>query len=87
MSKDAKVYFDDILESIEQIEKYTNKINDKEFFKNKMIQDAVMRRLEIIGEAINLKRVWKAIKDDMPNLRKYVEQILDELDKQDSKNN
>ena len=49
MSKDIRVYIEDILESIAQVEKYTKKITEKEFSRNKMLQDAVMRRLEIIG--------------------------------------
>lgn len=115
MSKDIRVYFDDISESIAQIEAYTSKITDKEFFKNKMLQDAVMRRLEIIGEAVknvpqnfreqypniqwkniagmrdiliheysgvNVKRVWKAVKNDIPDPKKCVIQIIDGIEKQ-----
>jgi hypothetical protein len=32
--------------------KYTKNINEKEFFENTLIQDAVIRRFEIIGEAV-----------------------------------
>lgn len=52
MSKDVKVYLDDILESISQIEKYTKKTTQSKFNKNMQLQDAVLRRLEIIGEAV-----------------------------------
>ncbi len=51
MKKDERVFLSDILESIEAVEEYSKGINKKEFFENKQIQDAVMRRLEIIGEA------------------------------------
>ena len=55
MSKDAMVYFDDILESIAQIEKYTNKITDKEFFKNVMFQLPGLKKSvdQIVGEIGN----------------------------------
>lgn len=51
MKRDYKLYINDIRESIIQIEEYTKNISEQEFKKNKQIQDAVIRRLEIIGEA------------------------------------
>lgn len=51
MKKDIRVYLNDILESIEAIEEYTENITAKEFYSNRQVQDAVIRRLEIIGEA------------------------------------
>jgi len=51
MSKDAAVFIEHILESITLIETYTSQVSKNEFFKSRQIQDAVMRRLEIIGEA------------------------------------
>ena len=41
-----------MLEAIDKIEKYTESIEDSEEFKrNNMVADAVLRNLEIIGEA------------------------------------
>ncbi len=51
MSKDVKVFIEHILESISLIEAYTSQISKEDFLKSRQIQDAVMRRLEIIGEA------------------------------------
>ena len=48
--KDAKVFLQSIFESIEKIEYYTISGKD-EFMKSTLIQDAVIRNLEIIGEA------------------------------------
>lgn len=48
--KDDRVYLISILESIESIEEYT-KSGKESFMKDKMIVDAVIRNLEIIGEA------------------------------------
>lgn len=56
------VYLQDILESIEQIEEYLDGINEEEFYQNSEKQDAVLRRLEIIGEAV--KRIPNDIRDD-----------------------
>ena len=50
MSRDSRVYLAHILERAERIERY---IRDGEaaFLRNEMIQDAVIRNFEIIGEA------------------------------------
>lgn len=52
MKRDVKVFLEDILESIEKIEEYTANIDEEDFYENTIIQDAVLRRLEIIGEAV-----------------------------------
>jgi len=39
------------LESIQKIEEYSRGISKEEFYRASQIQDAVIRRLEIIGEA------------------------------------
>ncbi len=51
MTKDPKVFLQHILESIGQIEQYAGGKSKEEFLAFPQIQDAVMRRLEIIGEA------------------------------------
>ena len=51
MSRSEKVYVLDILESIEMIFKYVEDKTEFEFLNNFMLQDAVIRRFEIIGEA------------------------------------
>jgi len=52
VKKDVWVYIDDVLECIDKVEKYTEGVCEEEFYKNTQIQDAVIRRLEIMGEAI-----------------------------------
>ena len=52
MPKDYKVYLDDILESIQKIEKYTKNISYKKFTENNLLIDGVTRNLGIIGEAV-----------------------------------
>lgn len=52
MTRDLRLYLDDVLVSIGQIEQYTAEISREEFFSNVMVQDAVIRRIEIIGEAV-----------------------------------
>src|SRR3989344_4549375 len=52
MQRDIGLYLDDILESIEKIEEYTHDLSEEEFSRNTEVQDAVIRRLAIIGEAV-----------------------------------
>lgn len=52
MKKNAIVFIKHIQESIEQIEKYTQGLSYGEFCASQQIQDAVVRRFEIIGEAM-----------------------------------
>lgn len=52
MVKDPSVYLADIFECIKQIEEYTAHITFSEFDDDRKTQDAVMRRIEIIGEAV-----------------------------------
>ncbi|MCK4613724.1 MAG: DUF86 domain-containing protein [Thermoplasmata archaeon] len=52
MSKrDISLFFQDILESIEKIENYTEGMTFQDFLRNSLVMDAVVRNLEIIGEA------------------------------------
>ena len=50
--RDVRVYFQDILESIAAIERYTAEMDWDAFASNGQTQDSVIRRLEIIGEAV-----------------------------------
>lgn len=52
MSKDYKILAKHILESIELIEKYIKSLSEDDFIASVQTQDSVIRRLEIIGEAI-----------------------------------
>ena len=49
--KDESVYLRHILDAIKKIQSYTSG-GAKEFFQNTLVQDAVIRNLEIIGEAV-----------------------------------
>jgi len=44
-------YLEHILEAIERISRYTEDMDEPAFLMNNMAQDAVIRNLEIIGEA------------------------------------
>ena len=50
MTRDPRVYLAQILERIERIKRYTASGRDA-FFSDPLIQDAVIRNFEVIGEA------------------------------------
>src|SRR3990172_2479619 len=109
MKRDIGLYLDDILESIQKIEDYTKDLTEEQFSRNTEAQDAVLRRLAIIGEAVKhlpedlkekhkqipwkqiagardifvheyfgvgIERVWETIQEDLPELKKVVEEII-----------
>lgn len=53
MSRDYRLYLDDILESCRKIRQFTDGMSFLEFEHDVKTQDAVMRNFEIIGEAVN----------------------------------
>lgn len=60
MAKEPKKYCKHILESINDIEIYVDGLSKKDFLNNKLVKDAVIRKLEIIGEAVtNLPHEFK----------------------------
>jgi len=63
--KDDNVYLRHILECIQNIESYIpNGKND--FFSSKLIQDTIIRNLEIVDEAT--KRISQELRDQHPQL-------------------
>ena len=66
MSKDVNVFIEHMLESIRLIKTYTNQIRYADFLVSPQVQDAVIRRIEIIGEAA--KNLPTEFKDRHPNV-------------------
>ena len=66
MPKEYKVYLEDILTSIGAIQRYTKNMSFSQFSKKKIVVDAVIRNLEIIGEAV--KRLPFEIRDKYPEV-------------------
>ena len=66
MQRDPKVYLKDVLKAIEKIERYTENLSFNDFSKNEMVQDAVVRNLEIIGEAV--KKIPEEIRNKHPEI-------------------
>src|SRR3989344_4783046 len=109
MKKDPAIFLKHISESIKFIESFSKRLTKEKFMKNRMRQNAIIRELEIIGEAVknlspefiekyktiswsdiartrdklihhyfgvDLNEVWSIIKDDLPKLKKQIQEIL-----------
>jgi uncharacterized protein with HEPN domain len=73
LKRNFDLYLKDILEAIERVQEYTESMDIEELTRSKLTMDAVMRNLEVIGEATtqvpqNIKDkykdvLWKDIQD------------------------
>lgn len=112
--KRDKIYPKHILDAISDIENFMENVNKEEFYENKEKQYAVLRALEIIGEAsknlskelkvgyrevpwkeiagmrdkliheyfgVKLELVWGTIKNNLPEVKKQIHNILGEANK------
>lgn len=110
MKKDPEIFLQHVSENIKLIESFSKKLTKEKFMKNKLRQNAIVRALEIIGEAVknlspefmekhkaipwsdiartrdklihhyfgvDLNEVWSIVKDDLPKLKKQIQEILE----------
>ncbi|AHL22371.1 HepT-like ribonuclease domain-containing protein [Thermococcus nautili] len=110
--RDPCLFLNDMLEAISRIEEYTEGYDFEDFINDRKTVDAVLRNLEIIGEAsryvpdeirsaypsvpwrrvvglrnvvvhhyfgVDLGIVWTIIRFQLPELKKSVEKIIEDL--------
>ena len=108
MIKGDLAYIDHIIDCIRKINEFSKGLTLTEFKKNELVQDAIIRNIEIIGETskkiskdtkqtyyeipwkeiagmrdklihdylgVDVKVVWKTIKEDIPNLERLISEI------------
>ena|SRR3989344_1745098 len=66
MKRDEKLFLDDILENIEDIDVFSKSLTKTELDRNKLRKKAIIRSLEVIGEAV--KNLSKKTREDNPNV-------------------
>jgi len=66
MPREYKAYLKDILEAIRKIENYTKDVSFDDFEVDELIQDGLVRNLEVIGEAA--KSIPENIKNKKPEV-------------------
>ena len=78
MTREIRDYFNDILTSVDDVEAFTEEMDFEDFITDKKTTNAVIRSLEIIGEAV--KKIPDNIKDSHPELPwKYMAGMRDKL--------
>lgn len=113
MKKNYPIFLRHILQCATWIEKHTKNIDDPEKEEYEIIYLAVIRQIEVIGEAtrnipqeirakyseipwkemagmrdvlihhyygVSSKRVWKVVKNEIPKLKKQIQQIIEDLE-------
>ncbi|MCX9011167.1 MAG: DUF86 domain-containing protein [Candidatus Methanoperedens sp.] len=67
MKKDPEIFLGHILESILLIEDYTKNKTYHDFLNSTQLQDSIIRRIEIVGEAVkNLPEDFKSNYPEIP---------------------
>jgi len=66
VSRDESVYVADMLEACERVREYTSGFDHASFRSDRKTVDAVVRNLEVLGEAA--KRVSPAVRDQAPSI-------------------
>jgi uncharacterized protein with HEPN domain len=66
MKTDQSAYLNHILDAIEKIEKYLQGFDEDSFKINDLVQDGVIRQIEIIGEAV--KRLSEELTSQSPHI-------------------
>ena len=52
MNRDESIYLQHVLDAVARIEEYVQDIDEEAFHRDYMVQDAVIRQISIIGEAV-----------------------------------
>ena len=63
--RDIRLFIIDIMESIQKIELYTHETSYEAFLKDDKTKDAVLRNLEVIGEAV--RNLPESVKEKYPD--------------------
>lgn len=67
MSRDESLYLADVQESCEKVLRFTKGMTYKDFVNDDLHFDAVLRNLEIIGEAV--KNISEATRQKYPDVK------------------
>jgi len=117
MKRDISLYLKDVFEHMKHAEAFIENLTQEEFIKDKKTSYAVVRCIEIIGEAvknipddvrgeypdipwkkmagmrdkishfyfgIDMKKVWLAVKRDIPEIKPSIKKILKDIKKQET---
>ncbi len=64
MKRDESVYLHHVMDAITKVEEYLEGVDERTFLTRTLVQDGVIRQIEIIGEAV--KRLPKKLREKYP---------------------
>jgi len=65
-SRHDRLYLYDIIECCDRVADYINGVREEDYQVNQMLQDALVRNIEVVGEAV--KNLSREITDAHPNI-------------------
>ena len=65
-SRHDRLYLYDIIECCDHVVDYVNGVREEDYHLNPMLQDALVRNIEVVGEAV--KNLSQEIKDNHPDI-------------------
>ncbi len=66
MKRDVVLFIDDILVSMNNIESFSKKLTKEKLFNDELYQSAIVRQIEIIGEAV--KNIPNSFREKYPEI-------------------
>jgi uncharacterized protein with HEPN domain len=66
MARDEMIYLRHILDAINVVEEYLQGVNEAQFNQTRLLQDGVIRQIEIVGEAV--RHISKDIRRTYPEI-------------------
>jgi uncharacterized protein with HEPN domain len=66
MKRDETVYLQHVLDAIAKVEEYLEGVDEETFNQRTLIQDGVIRQIQIVGEAV--KRLSDELRDKYPTI-------------------
>ena len=77
MNRLYTLFIKDILEAMHLAQEFVGGMTEEEFLSDEKTKSAVVRQLEIIGEAVNYRIVWQVLKQEIPELEPRIRKVYE----------
>ncbi len=77
MNRLYTLFIKDILEAMRLAQEFVGGMTEEEFLSDEKTKSAVVRQLEIIGEAVNYRIVWQVLKQEIPELEPKIREVYE----------
>ena len=77
MNRLYTLFIKDILGAMHLAQEFVGGMTEEEFLSDEKTKSAVVRQLEIIGEAVNYRIVWQVLKQEIPELESKIREVYE----------